>query len=202
MIRPEQITGLILAGGRGTRMGNIDKGMQSLRGYPMVMHVLLRLAPQVGHVLVSANQNLDAYRSLGHPVITDLQPDLGPIGGLQAALEICTTKYLLTAPCDTPLLPTNLAARLGQALMDQQADAAVVTTGPWLQPLFCLMHIRARSAIETFLDQGGRKADGWHAAVRIVKVPFDQQADAFVNINTLEELASLGPAAGKTQEPG
>ncbi len=187
----EQITGVILAGGRSTRMGGDDKGLMPFRGYPMAMHVLLRLAPQVGSVLISANQNLDTYHGLGHPVITDLISDAGPLGGIHAALKICNTDFLLTAPCDVPLLPTDLAERLGHALQGSSADAAVVATGPWLQPLFCLMRSSLRDPIESYLNDSGRKADGWHAHCNVIHVPFDDQPEAFANINTQDDLKQL-----------
>lgn len=191
MIPAEQITGLILAGGRSTRMGGIDKGLQNLHGYPMVMHVLLRLAPQVGHILISANRNIDAYQGLGHTVVTDLIPEVGPLGGIHAGLTQCTSDYLLVTPCDVPLLPANLGEQLGIALQEQQADLAVVTTGAWLQPLTCLMRTCVVSQIADYLDKGGRRADGWYGDLRVARVPFDGQSDAFANINSIDDLQAL-----------
>lgn len=124
------ITGLILAGGRGSRMGNVNKGLQPFRGEPMVRHVLTRLAPQVGPLLINANRNLDAYAAFGVPVHPDRLPDFaGPLAGLQTGLSHCDTTYLVTAPCDSPFLPDDLVARLGDALEAASADLAVAVTG-------------------------------------------------------------------------
>src|SRR3990167_3191680 len=137
------ITGLILAGGRGSRMGSIDKGLVPLAGKPMVAHVLERLQPQVQCLLINANQNLDTYAAFGAPVWPDAMPDFaGPLAGLQTGLMHCETPYLVTAPCDSPFLPTDLVARLAQALQTQDADLAVAVTGEGdarqPHPVFCL----------------------------------------------------------------
>jgi len=186
------ITGLILAGGLGRRMGSIDKGLQPFRGFPMVMHVLLRLGPQVGSLLINANRNLAAYEDLGYPVISDrIEGHAGPLAGLHAGLQQCTTPYLLSAPCDSPFLPGDLAQRLSIALIEQQADLAVAKTGTQAHPVFCLMRADLAQHLEDFLHKGGRKVDAWTASLRVAHVDFDDQADAFRNINTLEELRRL-----------
>lgn len=188
-IDPARITGLILAGGQGRRMGQVDKGLQAFRGYPMVMHVLLRLSPQVGAILINANRNLEAYEGLGHPVVSDrIEGYAGPLAGLHAGLARCETPYLLSAPCDSPFLPTDLAQRLAQGLIEQKADLAVARTGAQLQPVFCLMRSDLEQHLADFLQQGGRKVDAWTSGLRLAEVDFADQAEAFLNINTLEEL--------------
>ncbi len=136
------ITGLILAGGRGSRMGGVDKGMQSFRGVPLVLHALRRLAPQVDRVMINANRNLDAYRAMGVPVWSDEAPDFpGPLAGMLAGLEHCETPYLVTVPCDTPYFPGDLTARLSGGMLETGADIATAYTpeGDELfpQPVFC-----------------------------------------------------------------
>lgn len=195
------ITGLILAGGRGSRMGSIDKGLVPLAGKPMVAHVLERLAPQVQRMLINANQNQDTYAALGAPVWPDAMPDFaGPLAGLQTGLMHCETPYLVTAPCDSPFLPTDLVARLAQALQTQDADLAVAVTGEGAtrqpHPVFCLAKASLLPHLTAFLEGGGRKVDRWYATLRVAEVHFADEA-AFRNINTLAELrehdASIAP---------
>lgn len=188
-IDPASITGLILAGGQGRRMGQVDKGLQPFRGYPMVMHVLLRLSPQVGALLINANRNLETYADLGHPVVSDrIEGYAGPLAGLHAGLTRCETPYMLSAPCDSPFLPADLAQRLAAGLIEKNADLAVARTGSQVQPVFCLMRADLGSHLSDFLQQGGRKVDAWTASLRLAEVDFTDQTDAFRNINTLEEL--------------
>jgi len=188
-IDPARITGLILAGGQGRRMGQVDKGLQPFRGYPMVMHVLLRLSPQVGALLINANRNIDTYADLGHPVVSDrIEGYAGPLAGLHAGLTRCETPYMLSAPCDSPFLPADLARRLAIGLIDHNADLAVARTGSQLQPVFCLMRADLGAHLGDFLEQGGRKVDVWTASLRLAEVDFNDQIEAFRNINTLEEL--------------
>ncbi|WP_132259250.1 molybdenum cofactor guanylyltransferase MobA [Paucimonas lemoignei] len=191
-IDTSSISGLILAGGRGTRMGTVDKGLQEFRGKPMVAHVIERLAPQVAGVLINANQNLETYRSFGFPVWADeVEGFAGPLAGMQAGLAHCTTPYLVSAPCDSPFLPADLVQRLGDALVDDDADVAVAVTGSGASrqphPVFCLMKCSLLQNLEAYLAKGGRKVDAWYASLRVTEVTFDDEA-AFRNINTLDEL--------------
>lgn len=195
MIEKSQITGLILAGGRATRMGGVDKGLQNYRGSPMAMHVLLRLAPQVGEVMINANRNLGAYESMGAAVWPDTLPDFaGPLAGFIAGLEHCDTPYMMTVPCDTPVFPENLVQTLAQALATQDADIAMVATpegdGMRTQPVFCLLKTSLLPSLLTFTGQGQRKIDKWTALHRCVEVPFDD-ARAFAGANTLAELQAI-----------
>jgi len=130
MIPPHDITALILAGGRGSRMGGVDKGLQTFNGMPLALHTLMRLQMQEGHligqVLINANRNLSAYESFGVPVWPDSLADYaGPLAGFMTGLEHCETPYLLTVPCDTPLFPMDLAARLAEALAREDAEIAM-----------------------------------------------------------------------------
>ncbi len=186
------ITGLILAGGRGTRMGHVDKGLQVCRGRPMVQHVIERLAPQVTQVAINANQNLATYQTLCNKVWPDLLSDFrGPLAGLQAGLVHCKTPLLVTVPCDSPFLPLDLVARLAAALEPGNCEVAVAVTGsveyPQVQPVFCLMKTNLLPQLNAYLDSGARRVDGWYAALRVARVMFEDAA-AFSNLNTLEEL--------------
>jgi molybdopterin-guanine dinucleotide biosynthesis protein A len=195
MIPREQITGLILAGGRGSRMGGVDKGLQNHLGIPLAMHALLRLAPQVGEIMMNANRNISAYESMGVPVWPDALSDFaGPLAGFLAGLERCETPYLLTVPCDSPLFPVDLAQRLGQALIDQSAEIAMAATREngklQVQPVFCLMKTELMESLVRFTQEGHRKIDNWTALHHCVEVPFDE-GQAFANANTLAELRLL-----------
>ena len=192
----DQVTGLILCGGRGTRMGGVDKGLQTFQGLPMAMHALLRLSPQVGPVLINANRNLSAYESMGVPVWPDALPDYpGPLAGWLAGLEHCETPYLATVPCDTPGFPADLVPRLAQALFEADAEMAIAATREdgqvQAQPVFCLMQTRLLESLVAFLHSGERKIMRWTTQHRCVQVVFDD-APAFFNANTLADLQSLG----------
>jgi len=194
----ESISGLILAGGRGTRMGHVDKGLQPFGGTTMAAHVLARLAPQVATVAINANRNQDTYAAFGVPVWPDDTPDYaGPLAGLQAGLRRCATTYLLTAPCDSPFLPADLAERLLDGLRSNGADLAVAVTEEngqrQVHPVFCLLKAGLEPVLSTYLDGGGRRMDGWYAQIKVAEVVFDD-ADAFRNINTLDELRELDTA--------
>ena len=170
-------------------MGGVDKGLKRLRGRPMVEWVLERFAPQVDEVLINANQNLDAYAALGHRVIPDeIGGYAGPLAGLHRGLSEAAHPLVATVPCDSPFLPTDLIARLGGALADRGADLAVAKTGDQPHPVFCLCRRSALPALTAFLGDGGRKIDAWYSRMKVVDVLFDDQAAAFSNINTEDEL--------------
>ncbi len=184
------VTGIVLAGGMGRRMGTVDKGLVPLAGRPMVAHVLARLAPQVGAILINANQNAGRYAAFGHPVVPDdVGGFAGPLAGLHAGMTRATTPYVVTVPCDSPFLPTDLVARLGAALAAQRAQLAVAYTGAQPHPVFALVDCGVRGHLADFLGAGGRKIDAWYATLAVAAVPFADDA-AFRNINTPEELAA------------
>lgn len=190
----EEITGLVLAGGRGTRMGTVDKGLQDFAGQPMVAHVIARLAPQVAALMVNANQNLDRYKTFGHPVLEDAVSGFaGPLAGLHTGLLQCQTPWLVTAPCDSPFVPLDLVARLAQAQQRTGADIVVpvTTRGSTRQPhpVFCLARANLLAHLGSYLANGGRKVDGWYSTIFFEEVEFDDEA-AFRNINTLAELTA------------
>ncbi len=190
-LKPD-ITGVILAGGEGRRMGGADKGLQELKGRPLVQWVLERLAPQVDRVLISANRNPERYAEFGCPVLTDSIPGFaGPLAGLHAAMERCTTPLLASAPCDSPALPADLIARLHAALMENDAELAVARAGDRTHRAFCLVRCAVLPRLEAFLAGGGRKVGLWHASLKTVEVGFDDETSAFGNINTVAELQTL-----------
>ena len=194
-IDKQHITGLVLAGGRGSRMGGVDKGLQPHHGMPLAQHALLRLGPQVGELMINANRNLGAYESMGVPVWPDASADYpGPLAGLLAGLERCETPYLASVPCDTPNFPADLVARLAATLVTQDADiamAAIHEDGQLrTQPVFCLLKSELMESLVAFLHSGERKIDRWTAMHRCVPVLFDDAA-AFFNANTLVELQQL-----------
>lgn len=189
------ITGVILAGGQGQRMGGVDKGLQELDGRPLVEWVLARLAPQVHSVLISANRNLARYAEFGCIVLPDTIPDFaGPLAGLHAALAQATTPLLVAVPCDSPFLPGDLVARLHAALLTENADLAVPRTGERVHRAFCLTRREILPRLDAFLAGGERKVGLWHASLAIAEVGFDDAADAFRNINTRAELGDCEQA--------
>ena len=195
VISADDITGLVLCGGRGMRMGGVDKGLQNHHGMPLALHALMRLAPQVHHAMINANRNLAAYESMGAPVWPDPMADYpGPLAGWLAGLEHCETPYMVTVPCDTPAFPADLVARLAAALQAEGAEIAMAATledgRVQVQPVFCLMKSDLMESLVAYLHSGERKIDRWTARHRCVQVTFDDSA-AFFNANTPQELAQL-----------
>lgn len=185
----EKITGVILAGGLGRRMGGVDKGLQLLNGKPLALHVAERLAPQVAELLINANQNAERYAAFGHRIVADQIPDFaGPLAGLHAALSAAQHPLLATVPCDSPFLPADLISRLFAALTAANADFAVARTFEQAHPVFCLCRTSVLPHLSNYLASGERKFAGWYVSLKTVEVAFDDQADAFENINTRAEL--------------
>lgn len=196
-IAAADVTGIVLAGGMGRRMGGVDKGLVLLSGQPMVAHVLARLAPQVGALVINANQNPERYAAFGHPVVPDdVGGFAGPLAGLHAGMSRATTPYVATAPCDSPFLPDDLVARLAAGMTRERAQLAVAHTFAQPHPVFALVERSVFPHLTAFLRDGGRKIDAWYATLRVVAVPFDDEEAAFRNINTADELAAATvPAA-------
>jgi molybdopterin-guanine dinucleotide biosynthesis protein A len=187
-----EVTGIVLAGGQGSRMGGVDKGLAPFRGRPLVEHVIARLAPQVDEILVNANRNPEAYAGFGHRVIADEIPGFaGPLAGFERGLAHARGSLVATVPCDSPFLPMDLVARLRAALEANGALVAVARTGAQPHPVFCLMRREVHESLRAFLGSGQRKIDKWTAALRVVEVAFDDEPEAFANINTRDELAVL-----------
>ena len=193
MTHASAVTGVVLAGGQGRRMGSVDKGLVVLDGKPMVRHVLERFAPQVDEVLINANQHHDEYAALGHRVISDtIGGFAGPLAGLHVALGVAAHALVATVPCDSPFLPADLVSRLRAALEAGNAQLAVARTFEQPHPVFALVKKDVLPHLTRFLDAGGRKIDAWYATLSTIEVAFDDEADAFRNINTTEELSAAG----------
>ena len=203
-ISANDITGIILAGGRAHRMGGVDKGLQNFNGMALALHTLMRLSPQVAEVMINANRNLAAYESFGVAVWPDANADFaGPLSGFLVGLERCETPYLLTVPCDTPRFPLDLASRLAQALEANHAEIAMAAGFETdaqghqtirTQPVFCLIRRELLESLVRFTHGGGRKIDAWTAQHKTTIVNFDQDTDdvfAFSNVNTTQELVNL-----------
>lgn len=191
-LRREKITGVVLAGGQGRRMGGVDKGLVALRGRPMVDWVLERLRPQVDELIINANQNAERYAAFGHPVFADeIGGFVGPLAGLHAGLARARHPLVVTAPCDSPFLSADLVARLHTGLAEADAELAVARTFDQPHPVFCLCRRDLLPHLEAYLAGGGRKVDAWYATLKVVEVRFDDEEEAFRNINTRGELQSL-----------
>ncbi|WAW10046.1 molybdenum cofactor guanylyltransferase MobA [Oxalobacter vibrioformis] len=199
----EAVTGLVLAGGRGTRMGSVDKGLQLFRGKPLFIHAAERLAPQVGALLLNANQNIARYAESGLAVVSDEPLTFsGPLAGFATGLKHCKTPYLVTVPCDSPFFPETLVEALGKALLRENADIAIAATGRvtdvTLQPVFCLMRRELLPHLLAFLETGQRKIDAWYGSLHVAHAHFMDET-AFHNINTLAELETLEKTTGKKE---
>ena len=196
MISTEHITGLILAGGRAQRMGGMDKGLISFHQKPLIEATIQRLKTQVGPILINANRNITKYAAYGYPVIMDETPDFsGPLAGFMIGLKNCTTPYLLTTPCDSPLFPKDLGAKLASELESNDSDLVYASSKEadgkvWAQPVFCLMRANVQDSLSYFLSKGDLKIDRWFKELKSSTVIFED-AKAFTNANTPEELQSL-----------
>ncbi|MDO8713733.1 MAG: molybdenum cofactor guanylyltransferase MobA [Polynucleobacter sp.] len=196
MITANQITGLILAGGRAQRMGGIDKGLIPFHGKPLIESTITRLKPQVSTILINANRSITKYSHYGYPVLMDETPDFsGPLAGFSVGLKHCKSPYLLTSPCDSPLLPTDLAEKMAGELEGKNLELVFASSKEddgkiWSQPVFCLMRRDLQDSLDTFLSKGDLKIDRWFKELRSGTVVFEN-AQAFANVNTPEELAAL-----------
>jgi molybdopterin-guanine dinucleotide biosynthesis protein A len=185
-------TGIVLAGGRGSRMNGDDKGLLTLDGRPMIEHVIAALRPQVKAIVISANRNRQRYAMLGFPVVADMTEEyLGPLAGISSALQIATTDFIATAPCDVPLLSSDLVSRLSRALDRARADVAVAHDGTRLQPVFLLLRRSLSTDLTGFLNGGGRAIHEWIERHPNVVVDFSDCAECFANINDPVEHRTL-----------
>ena len=198
----QSITGVILAGGLGRRMGGVDKGLVAFRGRPMVAQVIERLAPQVDEILINANRSTEQYAAFGYRVIADaIEGYAGPLAGLERGLAEARHDLVATAPCDSPFLPADLISRLLGAMTHAAADLAVARTGDQPHPVFCLCKRSLHAHLRAYLGAGGRKIDTWYATLAVIEVAFDDQSAAFSNINTPEELSAHAGGAGGNLAP-
>lgn len=186
------ITGVILAGGLGRRMGGLDKGWVPFLGKPLITHVIARLQPQVDEVLINANRETERYAALGYTVIADdIAGFAGPLAGLHIGMSAAKQDFVVTVPCDSPLLPLDLVARLMAGLIRENADLAVAKTGNQAHPVFCLCRKILLPHLTAYLQSGGRKIDAWYSTLNVAEILFDDNVEAFSNVNTPEELREL-----------
>jgi molybdenum cofactor guanylyltransferase len=192
MSRREEITAVILAGGRGSRMGGVDKGLIELNGKPLIEHVLAAIADQVGAVVINANRHQAEYAAYGYPVIADSLADYqGPLAGFLAAMQSVQTADIISVPCDGPLLSDDLVERLYAARQREAAEIAVAHDGHRLQPVYALIPVRLRDSLQAYLDGGDRKIDLWYAQHRMALADFSDVPVTFLNVNTPEERDKL-----------
>jgi len=199
----QDVTGLVLAGGLARRMGGIDKGLVRVGGKPMIEHVLAALRPQVGPLMVNANRNLETYAGYGVPVVPDtIQGFQGPLAGIYSGLAETGTPYLLSVPCDSPLLAPDLVACMFRALVEEQADLAVAHDGKRQQPVFLLLRRELAPDLQAYLEGGDRKIDRWFARHKVANADLSHRPETFINVNDedeqrrLEALLASGGGAG------
>jgi molybdenum cofactor guanylyltransferase len=187
-----QISAIILSGGRATRMNGADKGLVLLQQKPLIAHVIVRLKPQVDEIFINANREIAAYEAFGLPVLQDENEEfIGPLAGFGLGLQHAKYDYVLTVPCDSPLLPLDLAERLYNGMAESRADIAVASSDGDTHPVFCLMRKSVLPSLQAFTDAGERKVSAWQKSLKYVEVDFSDCNDAFTNLNTFEDLAAL-----------
>jgi len=189
------VTAVILAGGMGRRMGGVDKGQVRLNDKPLIEWVIEAIRPQVQTILINANRNPDAYAQYGYPVLRDQLADYqGPLAGFAAGMQAATTDYIVTVPCDGPLLAADLVQRLADALAVQQAEIAVAHDGKRIQPVYALLPVSLLPSLMAFLDSGERKIDRWYVQHQLALADFSDEASTFMNINTPADREQLEQA--------
>ena len=198
----DRVTGVILAGGRATRMGGVDKGLVPIHGRPMIAWVIDALRPQVSDVLINANRNHDRYGEFACPVIDDGDSEFrGPLAGMVSAMQAARTPYIAVVPCDSPLIGGDIVARLHAAAATSGSPIAVAHDGGRLQPVFALLSCDLLDDLAGYLDDGERKIDRWYARHAYVKVDFSDVAESFANINAPDDKRALEAALTQRARP-
>ena len=187
-----QISVIILSGGRATRMNGVDKGLVLLQNKPLIQHVIERLSPQVDEILINANREIAQYAAFGLKVLQDENQDFaGPLAGILLGLKHAKHDLVLSVPCDSPILPLDLVERLHNNMLENRMDIAVASSDGNAHPVFCLMKKSVLPSLVDFLNAGERKVSAWQKSQKYIKVDFSDCADAFVNLNTPQDLADL-----------
>ena len=188
-ISNEDITVVILAGGKGRRMGGKDKGLLNFKDSALIQHVIEAVSRQSRQIMINANRNLDQYAALGYPVVQDQSTDFqGPLAGFYSAMSAATTEYILTLPCDGPIIVDDYLEKMRQALNDSAADIIVASDGERMQPVYALIPVRLKSSLQRFLDAGERKIVMWYEQHPTATADFSRDRALFTNINTLEDI--------------
>ncbi len=186
------VTGIILAGGKAKRMGGQDKGLLEINGITMISYVIRALEPQVASILINANRNIEIYEKYGYPVFTDNLNDYqGPLAGIAVAMHKCTTPYICTCPCDGPLIADDLVSRLYNSTKNRNAEIAVAHDGRRIQPVYALIQCDLLESLNEYLNSGERKIDRWFEQHKLIEVDFSDNKDCFINVNTPEDKNSL-----------
>jgi molybdenum cofactor guanylyltransferase len=186
------ISSVILSGGRATRMNGVDKGLVTLQQKPLISHVIARLKPQVDEILINANREITAYEAFGLPVLQDENEEfIGPLAGFSLGLQHAKYDYVLTVPCDSPLLPLNLVERLYNGIAASRMDIACASSDGNTHPVFCLMKKSVLPSLQAYIESGVRKVSAWQKSQKYIEVDFSDDADGFINLNTFEDLKAL-----------
>lgn len=194
-----KISAIILSGGRATRMNGVNKGLVLLQNKPLIQHVIGRLKPQVGEMLINANREIVHYQAFGLPVIQDEDADfIGPLAGFILGLQHAKHNYVLTVPCDSPLLPLDLADRLNNSMAAARADIAIASSDGNIYPVFCLMKKSVLPSLLAYIVSGERKVSAWQKSLNYIEVDFSDNSQAFTNLNTFDDLADLELKLSKT----
>ena len=186
------ISAIILSGGRATRMNGLDKGLVQLQQKPLIAHVIARLKPQVDEIFINANREIAQYQVFGLPVLKDENEEfIGPLAGFSLGLQHAKHDYVLTVPCDSPLLPLDLVQRLMAALLEHGADIVVASSDSNAHPVFCLMRKTMLPSLLAYIESGERRVSAWQKSQQYIEVDFSDCNDAFTNLNTFDNLAAL-----------
>jgi molybdopterin-guanine dinucleotide biosynthesis protein A len=197
-----QVSSIILSGGLATRMEGVDKGLVPLQQKPLIQHVIERLVPQTSEILINANREIPQYEALGYQVLQDdIAGFIGPLAGFSLGLQHAKYDYLLTVPCDSPMLPLDLTHRLQANLLAQNAEIAVASSEGDAHPVFCLCKLNVLPSLLSYLQQGGRKVSAWQRSLRYIEVDFSDQPQAFVNLNTQADLTVLEARLAHAAQP-
>ena len=193
------ISAIILSGGRATRMNGVDKGLVPLQSKPLIAHVIARLQPQVDEIFINANREIVQYEAFGLSVLRDDNDEfIGPLAGFSLGLQHAKHEYVLTVPCDSPLLPLDLVERLLNAMAASRADIAVASSDENTHPVFCLMKKSVLPSLQAYIESGERKVNSWQKSQKYIEVDFSDCDDAFINLNTFEDLKALELMLNKT----
>jgi molybdenum cofactor guanylyltransferase len=189
IIKPENVTAVILAGGMGRRMGGQDKGLVMYKNATLIERVLAGIAQQTENILINANRNLDAYSKFGYPIVEDTLTDFqGPLAGFYAAMAVAKTEYILTLPCDGPFVADNYLSSMLEAINKTDNKMAIASDGERMQPVYALLSVDLRPSLEQFLKEGERKIDRWYNRHQYSLVKFENETHLFTNINTPEDI--------------
>lgn len=193
MIGVDDISVVILAGGKGQRMGGQDKGLVSYKQKLLIEHVIDAMRAQADHILINANRNLQQYADFGYPVIEDTLDDFqGPLAGFLASMNAVKTRYILTLPCDGPIIVADYLQKMLQAVNDSGCDIAVASDGQRMQPVYALIPVALKASLQQFLEAGERKIDLWYAQHSVSLVKFAAESGLFTNMNTPNDLKNYG----------